>query len=255
MAVGGLDYSIRKKLDTQYLRDMAQLADWVRQVERLKVEKVRVNKGKKEHVAYVNLEDKDLASHVEYNHVKEMGVDVSELKSGPPYVCKFLTPTNGKNHSELEKNDKFSKRAYTFDVTKCDKIFDLLVVDGQVLVSPNSKVPPLEQRKKQGFCKYHNLLGHKTSQCFLFRDLVQNSLNEGMLKFAKGKIQMKIDSDLLQVEDVGYVEQMEINSVEIIEDFDMDEFEDSESRIQVVYLKDGEGLVEFLRRCKLKTHR
>jgi len=30
MAAGGLDYSIRKKLDTQYLRDMAQLADRVR---------------------------------------------------------------------------------------------------------------------------------------------------------------------------------------------------------------------------------
>lgn len=30
MAAGGLDISIRKKLDTQYLRDMAQLADIVR---------------------------------------------------------------------------------------------------------------------------------------------------------------------------------------------------------------------------------
>ena len=30
IAAGGLDYSIRKKLDTQYLRDMAQLADRVR---------------------------------------------------------------------------------------------------------------------------------------------------------------------------------------------------------------------------------
>lgn len=30
MAAGGLDYSIRKKLDIQYLRDMAQLADKVR---------------------------------------------------------------------------------------------------------------------------------------------------------------------------------------------------------------------------------
>jgi len=29
MAAGGLDYSVRKKLDTQYLRDMAQLADRV----------------------------------------------------------------------------------------------------------------------------------------------------------------------------------------------------------------------------------
>jgi len=29
MATGGLDYSVRKKSDTQYLRDMAQLADRV----------------------------------------------------------------------------------------------------------------------------------------------------------------------------------------------------------------------------------
>lgn len=36
MAVGGLDYSIRKKMDTHYLRDMAQLADRVRRIERLK---------------------------------------------------------------------------------------------------------------------------------------------------------------------------------------------------------------------------
>ena len=41
MAAGGLDYSIRKKLDTQHLRVMAQLADRVRHVERLKVEKAR----------------------------------------------------------------------------------------------------------------------------------------------------------------------------------------------------------------------
>lgn len=30
MVVGGLEYSIRKKLDTQYLRDMTQLADNVK---------------------------------------------------------------------------------------------------------------------------------------------------------------------------------------------------------------------------------
>jgi len=60
MATGGLDYSIRKKLDTQYLRDMAQLADRVRQVERLKVGKARTNIfPKKEKVAYVEAGDSD----------------------------------------------------------------------------------------------------------------------------------------------------------------------------------------------------
>jgi hypothetical protein len=60
MATGGLDYSIQKKLDTQYLRDMAQLADRVRQVERLKAEKATTSKfSKKEKVAYVDTNDND----------------------------------------------------------------------------------------------------------------------------------------------------------------------------------------------------
>jgi len=46
MAAGGLDYSIRKKLDTKHLRDMAQLADRVQQVERLKADKARTYKYK-----------------------------------------------------------------------------------------------------------------------------------------------------------------------------------------------------------------
>ncbi|XP_058751796.1 uncharacterized protein LOC131624893 [Vicia villosa] len=58
MAAGGLDYSIRKKLDTQYLQDMAQLAYRVRQVERLKAEKARANKSyKKERVTYVKVDE------------------------------------------------------------------------------------------------------------------------------------------------------------------------------------------------------
>jgi len=58
MVAGGLDYSVRKKLDTQYLRDMAELADRVRQVERLKAEKARTNRfPKREKVAYVDAGD------------------------------------------------------------------------------------------------------------------------------------------------------------------------------------------------------
>jgi len=58
MAARGLDYSIRKKLDTQHLRDMAQLTDRVRQVERLKVEKAITHKYyKREKVAYVETND------------------------------------------------------------------------------------------------------------------------------------------------------------------------------------------------------
>ena len=44
MAVGGLDYYIRKKFDPQSITDMYQLSNKVRYVERLKTEKARVSK-------------------------------------------------------------------------------------------------------------------------------------------------------------------------------------------------------------------
>ena len=57
------------------------------------------------------------------------------------------------------------------------------MADGQVIVPKGLKTPPLDIRKKKGFYKYHNFLGHKTSQCVLFRDLVQDAIKEGRLKF------------------------------------------------------------------------
>ena len=60
MAAGGRDYSVRKKPDTQYVRDMTQLADKVRQVERLKAEKARTNRfPKKEKITFVDAGDSD----------------------------------------------------------------------------------------------------------------------------------------------------------------------------------------------------
>ncbi|XP_050895399.1 uncharacterized protein LOC127102024 [Lathyrus oleraceus] len=203
MAAGGLNYSIRKKLDTQHLRDMAQLADRVRQVERLKSEKARANKNyKKERVAYVEFEDGEPEISDDPYGLEEFEVDLAELK----------------NPVETEKNDRFPKKTYTFDVTKCDEIFNLLVKDGQMIVSPNTKIPPLEQRKKRGFCKYHNFLGHKTSQCFLFGDLIQNAIRDGRLKFAdKGKNQMKVDVDPLNIAETNYVEPVEIDMIDVWE--------------------------------------
>ncbi|XP_050908417.1 uncharacterized protein LOC127122051 [Lathyrus oleraceus] len=234
MAAGGLDYLIRKKLDTQYLRDMAQLAGNVRQVERLKEEKARTNKGKR--VAYVDFRKDDEDSYHEVPNFDDTEIDLAELTQGPPYVCKVLTPSNGKDPVEPEKNDRFPKKTYTFDVTKCDEIFDLLVKDGQMIVPPGAKVPPLEQRKKRGFCKYHSFLGHKTSQCFLSRDLVQNEIQEGRLKFGdKTRSQMKIDSDPLEIAEAHYIEPEEMNFMEVADDFCMTEVtEDFDNRLVMV---------------------
>lgn len=48
-----------------------------------------------------------------------------------------------KNLVEPVKNDKFVTKTYTFDITKCDEIFDLLVSNGKIIVPPDLKTPPL----------------------------------------------------------------------------------------------------------------
>ena len=95
--------------------------------------------------------------------------------------------------------------------------FLILVADGQMTVPNSLKIPPLEQRKKRGYCKYHNFLGHKTSSYVLFRDLVQRGLNEDRLRFGdKARPHMQVDDDPLK--DAIYAEVASYNVVEIIAD-------------------------------------
>ncbi|WJX20372.1 hypothetical protein P8452_09935 [Trifolium repens] len=127
-------------------RDMAQLADRVRQVERLRAEKVRNSKfHKKEKVAYIETCESENEFDDGQDYMENNEVNIAELKPGPPYTCKMLKPSNGNNPVE-PKNDRFVSKTYTFDITKCDEIFDLLVTDGQIIVPKSLKVPPLEQQ-------------------------------------------------------------------------------------------------------------
>jgi len=84
----------------------------------------------------------------DWSPVDESKVNIAELQPGPPFVCKLLKPSNGKNPKE-PKNDIFVSKTYTFDVTKCDEIFDLLVNEGIMIVPKGLKLPPFEQRQKR----------------------------------------------------------------------------------------------------------
>lgn len=70
-------------------------------------------------------------------------VNMVELKPGPPYTCRVLKPSNGKNLVEPERTDKYVAKTYTFDASKCDEIFDLLVQDELIIVPQGLKDPPL----------------------------------------------------------------------------------------------------------------
>src|ERR1044072_8339306 len=124
MAVGGLDYSIRKKIDLTFVKSMSQLDDRVRHLERLRIEKVRHTKAKykKEKVAYVDFDDTDPIYEVDYMSPTKADVDVAELKSGPTYECKLLFPVKGKIPT-IETSSGTPAKTYTFDVNICEEIF------------------------------------------------------------------------------------------------------------------------------------
>jgi len=127
------------------------LVDRVRHVERLKAEKARTQKyHKREKVAYISSNESNQEFDIAFGDVATKEVDIAELKPWPPYTCKSLRPSDGNNPIE-SSNERYVPKTYTFDVTKCDEIYDLLVVDGQVVVPKDLKIPPLEQRQKIGF--------------------------------------------------------------------------------------------------------
>lgn len=117
--------------------------------------------------------------------------------------------------------------------------FDILVVDVQIIFPKGLRIPPLYKHKKICFCKFHNFLGHKTSHCVLFMDLVQITLNEGRLKFDdKEKVPMQVDSNPLQIKDANYAKPLKCLMVEATESPDV-EMEVSKSnyddKVKAVY--------------------
>jgi len=90
-------------------------------------------------------------------------------------------------HKEPEK--------FAFDMTKADRIFDFLLQEGQIKLSPNHVIPSVEELKKLKYCNWHNATSHGTNECKVFRQQLQSAIESGRIKFDNSKAQkpMKID--------------------------------------------------------------
>jgi len=90
-------------------------------------------------------------------------------------------------HKEPEK--------FASDITKADRIFDFLLQEGQIKLSPNHVIPSAEELKKIKYCKWHNAMSHSTNECKVFKQQLQSAIESGRIKFDNSKAQklMKID--------------------------------------------------------------
>ena len=82
------------------------------------------------------------------------------VKNKKPMSCPF-------GHKEPEK--------FAFDITKAYRIFDFLLQEGQIKLSPNHVIPSTEELKKIKYCKWHNETSYSTNECKVFRQLLQSA--------------------------------------------------------------------------------
>jgi hypothetical protein len=84
------------------------------------------------------------------------------------YACDYLKPVHKNGQEEIK---------FTFDVAKCEKIFDKLHKAGCLKMS--HIIPPLDEMKQKAYCRWHNSFSHATNDCNVFRRQVQSAINEG----------------------------------------------------------------------------
>jgi hypothetical protein len=80
-----------------------------------------------------------------------------------PFVCSTLMSASKNWQDEMH---------YTFDVAKCDRIFDYLLQEKQIKLLSNHVILSPEQLKKHAYCKWHNSHSHTTNDYNVFRRLV-----------------------------------------------------------------------------------
>ena len=66
-----------------------------------------------------------------------------------------------------------SNKTYSLDVSKANKIFDILLKDKQIILSDDHKLPTSEHRKGKKYCKFHHIYGQWTNNCIHFRMLIK----------------------------------------------------------------------------------
>ena len=84
---------------------------------------------------------------------------------------------------------------FSFDITKADRIFDFLLQEGQIKLSPNHVIPSAEELKKIKYCKWHNVTSHNTNECKVFRQQLQSAIEFGRIKFDNSKAQKPMKTD------------------------------------------------------------
>jgi hypothetical protein len=137
---------------------------------------------------------KETAKTIRHNvHIVECDQSSSDDESTEVYAAEmvWLKQTKSLACSSLQSVQKKQQEEvkFTFNVGKCDKIFDELLKNGNIKI--NHTVPSADELKRRAYCKWHNSFSHATNDCNVFRQQIQSAINEERLKFQE----MQVDTE------------------------------------------------------------
>ena len=132
----------------------------------------------------------------------------SDDKSSDVYATEFVWTNKNKSHVctslKLAAKSWQEEIKFTFDVTKCDRIFDELLKSDKIKIS--HVILSGDELKKWAYCKWHNSYSYATNDCLVFRRQVQSAIYERRLSFPE----MQIDKQRPKVVDKAKTENIVI---------------------------------------------
>jgi hypothetical protein len=135
-------------------------------------------------------------------HIVECDQSRSDDEPTEVYVAEMVWPKQAKfsARSSLQPVQKKQQEEikFTFNVGKCDKIFDELLKNNNIKL--NHTVPSAAELKHRAYCKWHNSFSHATNDCNVFRRQIQSAINEGRLKFQE----MQVDTEPFPVNVIDF---------------------------------------------------
>jgi hypothetical protein len=96
---------------------------------------------------------------------------------------------------------KQTKGIYDFDVTKADKLFELLVKEGRIKLPEGHSMLRPDGVKEKCYCGFHDRNSHSINDCRVFRMRIQKAIQEGHLKFDN---KMKLDGHPFPQNMIGF---------------------------------------------------
>jgi hypothetical protein len=132
-----------------------------------------------------------IGGHV-FNDIKETNIAIKKriltISDKPSrYVAEWVgvdsTSFVGSTLNPVVQSNWQNKIRYTFHISNCDEIFDILVLEKRIRIHADCVISSSKELGKCAYCKWHDSFSHNTCDCNVFCRQLQSAIDDVRLKF------------------------------------------------------------------------